>query len=108
MLDIKTRVKEIHGIDPNNIPPEVLSSNQPLILKGLASKWPLAQAGLVSDEDAISYLRSFYEDKTVGTFFGSPENDGFYYYNEDLSGFNYRRERVRLDEVLNLKLHNGK
>ena len=68
MLDIKTRVKEIHGIDPNNIPPEILASDQPLILKGLAGNWPLAKAGQVSDEEAINYLRSFYEDKTVGTF----------------------------------------
>ncbi len=54
---------------------------------------------MVSDEEAIKYLRSFYDDKTVGTFFGKPENKGLYSYNEDLNGFNYRSERVRLDEV---------
>lgn len=54
MLAIPTLVKEIHGIDPHNIPPEILASEQPLILKGLASNWPLAKAGLVSDEKAIA------------------------------------------------------
>ncbi len=102
MLDIKTHVKEILGIDPNNIPPEILASDQPLVLKGLASSWPLTKAGLESDEAAINYLRSFYEDKTVGTFLGSPENEGRYFYNADMSGFNYRSDRVRLDEVLDL------
>jgi hypothetical protein len=100
MLTIPTLVKEVHGIDPHNIPPELLSSEQPLILKGVASNWPLAKAGLVSDEEAITYLRSFYEDKTVGTFIGAPENNGFYFYNEDMSGLNYRSDRVRLDRVL--------
>jgi hypothetical protein len=100
MLAIPTLVKEIHGIDPNNIPPEILASEQPLILKGLASNWPLVKAGLVSDEEAIAYLGSFYEDKTVGTFFGAPENDGFYFYNTDMSALNYHSDRVRLDTVL--------
>lgn len=54
MLAIPTLVKEIHGIDPHNIPPEILASEQPLILKGLASNWRLAKAGLVSDEEAIA------------------------------------------------------
>ncbi|HTF95111.1 MAG TPA: cupin-like domain-containing protein [Cellvibrio sp.] len=100
MLDIKTRVKEIQGIDPTNIPPDILASDQPLILKGLARQWPLAKVGLESNEAAINYLRSFYEDKTVGTFFGTPENDGFYFYTPDMSALNYRSERVRLDSVL--------
>lgn len=100
MLDIKTRVKEIEGVDPANIPQEILASDQPLILKGVARQWPLAKAGLESDEAAINYLRSFYEDKTVGTFFGTPENDGFYFYTPDMSALNYRSDRVRLDGVL--------
>lgn len=100
MLAIPTLVKEVHDMDPHNIPPELLASEQPLILKGVASTWPLAKAGLVSDDDAITYLRSFYEDKTVGTFIGAPENNGFYFYNEDMSGLNYRSDRVRLDTVL--------
>ena len=100
MLAIKTLVKEIHGIDPHNIPPEILASNQPLILKGLARAWPLVEAGLASDEDAMAYLRSFYTDKTVGTFFGAPEIDGFYFYNKEMTGLNYAADRVRLDTVL--------
>ncbi len=100
MLDIKTRVKEIQGLDPHNIPPELLSAEQPLVLKGIAANWPLAQAGIKSPTDAIKYLRSFYEDKTVGTFIGQPENEGFYFYNNEMTALNYRSERVRLDDVL--------
>jgi hypothetical protein len=100
MLDIKTPVTEIQGLDPQNIPVEILSSDQPLVLKAVAAQWPLARAGVESPVAAINYLKSFYEDKTVGTFFGSPENDGFYFYNRDMSALNYRSERVRLDEVL--------
>ena len=102
MLDIHTSVQQIEGIDPNNIPLEILSSEKPLILKGLASAWPLVQAGIKSPQAAINYLRNFYEDKTVSTFFGQPENEGHYFYNPDMTSLNYRSERTRLDDVLAL------
>lgn len=100
MLEIKTHVKEIRGIDPNNIPPEILSSDQPLVLKSVAANWPLVRAGMESSRSAIKYLRGFYEEKTVNAFIGSAENDGFYFYNKDISALNFRSERVRLDDVL--------
>ncbi|HSC66770.1 MAG TPA: cupin-like domain-containing protein [Cellvibrio sp.] len=100
MLAIPNLVEEVHGIDPLNIPPELLTANQPLILKGVARNWPLVQAGLTSHEAADAYLRSFYGDKTVGAYFGAPEIDGFYFYNTEFSGLNYKAERPRLDYVL--------
>lgn len=100
MLAINNLVKEIHGIDPHHIPQEILSSSQPLILKGLVRSWPLVQAGLQSDEAAVAYLRSFYTDKTVVAFMGEPEIDGFYFYNQDMTALNYTADRVGLDKVL--------
>jgi len=100
MLAIPNLVQEVHGVDPFIIPPELLGGNQPLILKGIARSWPLVQASLRSHESADTYLRSFYGDKTVGTFLGTPEAGGFYFYNEDMSGLNYNSGRFRLDDVL--------
>jgi hypothetical protein len=48
MLDIPSLAKEVHGIDPFNIPPELLGGNEPLSLKDVARNWPLLQAGLTS------------------------------------------------------------
>jgi hypothetical protein len=100
MLAIPNLVQEVHGIDPLHIPPALLGGNQPLIFKGIARNWPLVQAGLASHEAADTYLRSFYGDKTVGTFLGAPETEGFYFYNKDLTGLNFKSDRVRLDAVL--------
>lgn len=108
MLDIPTTVKEVQGIDPNNIPAELLSGNQPLVLKGIARDWPLVQAGLKSHEAADAYLRPFYSGKAVGAFFGPPEIQGHYFYNEDMTALNYVADRVRLDTVLdNILAHKG-
>lgn len=47
MLDIPNLVKEVHGIDPLNIPPELLGGNELLILKGVARNWPLRPTGFI-------------------------------------------------------------
>lgn len=100
MANINARVKTIEGIRGSNIPMELLSGDQPLILKGVASDWPLVVAGRKSIDAAIAYLRSFYANKTVTAFIGTPEIGGRYFYNEDLSQLNFKSERVMLDGVL--------
>jgi hypothetical protein len=100
MLAISEKVKEIAGIDPRALPDEVLTSTRPLVLRGLVASWPVTRAGLESGEAASDYLRSFYRDATVGALLGAPDIGGRFFYNEDLSGFNFRPARMKLDVVL--------
>jgi hypothetical protein len=78
---------------------EVLGAVEPLLLRGLVADWPLAQAGARSDEDALTYLRGFYRNATVGAWFGPPQIQGRFFYNEDYSGFNFQAAMVKLDAV---------
>lgn len=81
-------------------------ASEPVILKGLVNDWQLVKAGLSSDEAAIDYLKSFYNGKTVGTFFGAPEIKGRFFYNEDITGLNFETRRAPMDEVLDqIRLH---
>jgi hypothetical protein len=106
MIEIKNTVKVIEGCSPENIPDEVLASTEPLILKGLASSWPIVKAGLESDAKAAAYLQQYYQGQEVLAFLGKPENNGRVFYNEDLSGFNYNTVRTKLDFALEqLALH---
>jgi hypothetical protein len=93
-------ISELTGVDPRALPDDVLQSTQPVVLRGLAAHWPLVQAGLVSDEAAAHYLRRFYHDATVGALLGAPDIDGRFFYNDDLTGFNFRPVRLKLDTVL--------
>jgi hypothetical protein len=93
-------VKELSGIDPRALPDDVLKSTQPLVLRGLVASWPVVQSGLRSEQEASAYLRRFYRDATVGALLGAPETGGRFFYNEDLSGFNFRAVRLKLDAVL--------
>lgn len=100
ILEIERKTEVLEGCTPTSIPDWVYASDQPLILKGLVNSWPAVQAGLKSDEQADQYLRSFYNGKQVGAFQGGPEIAGRIFYNEDLTGFNYKSERLPLDQVL--------
>ncbi|HEY4368901.1 MAG TPA: cupin-like domain-containing protein [Steroidobacteraceae bacterium] len=100
MPAIANNVRQVAGLDPQALPDEILKSTQPLVLKGLVANWPVARAGLESEQAADVYLRRFYRDATVNALLGTPDIGGRFFYNEDLSGFNFQPARVRLDTVL--------
>src|ERR1044072_929994 len=100
MLVISTKVREVAGIGPRELPDELLKSTQPAVLRGPVANGPMARAGLDSGQIASSYLRRFYRDATVGAFLGAPDIGGRFFYNDDLSGFKYRAVKIKLDTVL--------
>jgi hypothetical protein len=106
MISVDKKVKIIEGCTPDNISEEVLSSTEPLILKGLVSSWPIVQAGLTSRDEVEKYLLQFYKGEEVAAFLGKPENNGRIFYDETLTGFNYDSVSTKLDFALKqLSLH---
>jgi hypothetical protein len=93
-------IREVAGVDPRGLPDEVLESTEPLVLRGVAAHWPMVRAALESPRAADAYLRRFYQDATVGAFLGAPAIKGRFFYNEDLTGFNFRPVKIKLDTVL--------
>ncbi len=93
-------VAELRGVGPDGLTPRILESTQPLILRGLVDRWPLVRAARTSQQAADAYLRRFYQGANVVAMLGRPEIDGRFFYNEDLSGFNFFPANVRLDGVL--------
>jgi hypothetical protein len=100
MLAISEKVKEVAGVGPHALPDSVLKATQPLVLRGLAAQWPIVRAGLDSQQAAATYLRRFYRDATVVALLGAPDIDGRFFYNADLSGFNFRSVKLNLGTVL--------
>ncbi|AVR94537.1 cupin-like domain-containing protein [Pseudoduganella armeniaca] len=93
-------VAELHGVRPGELTPRILESTQPLVLRGLVADWPLVRAARTSQQSASTYLRRFYQGMNVVAMLGRPEIDGRFFYNDDLSGFNFFPANVRLDGVL--------
>jgi len=101
MLEIDQTVKEVQGVRADAVPPEILTSTEPLLLKGLVADWPFVKAGRESVSAAGQYILNFYTDAKVGVGCGPPEIGGRLFYNDEISGFNYDQGMVRLDQVLN-------
>ena len=101
MPEAAHRVREIEGLDPECIPyAELLESQQPAILKGVARDWEIARRGAQSATAAIDYIASFDGGRPVVGYTGAPEIDGRFFYNEDMTGLNFEARRVPLKEFL--------
>ena len=100
MLEVGHTVKEVQGLRADAVPTEILTSIEPLLLKGLVADWPLVKAGRESASEAAQYLLKFYSDRPVGVGCGPAENSGRFFYNDDMTGFNFERSMVKLDHVL--------
>ncbi len=106
MLPVARKIREVEGLDPRALPDDLLRSPEPVVLRGVASHWPMARAGRASAQEAIAYLQRFVRrdaPPAVATV-GPPEIGGRFFYNADLSGFNFRQEKVPLDVVLSTLL----
>lgn len=99
MTTITQKTKVINGCHPDNIPDEIYSSTEPIVLKGLVKNWPLVKAGLESIESAVNLLKSCYSGKPTSVYFGDAGTSRFAY-NEDLSKLNFEIRKESIDKVL--------
>ena len=101
MTHIARKTRVIGGIARDAVPwDELMTAEQPVILKGLVSDWPLARTG--SPVDAADYLKSFYQGLPVVAFIARPELGGRFSYTADFTQLDFESERGRLDEYLDI------
>ncbi|AKC86910.1 cupin-like domain-containing protein [Pseudoxanthomonas suwonensis] len=101
MQPVAEPIRELSGLDPRSLPDEVLRSPEPLVLRSLAAQWPMVGAARESAPAAIDYLKRFdHGGMPVAATVAPPPAGGRVFYDEDLSGFNFRREQVPLAVVL--------
>ena len=101
MPEIHRKTRVIEGLDPDRIPyAEVLQSQEPASLRGVARQWEIARRGAQSSTAAIDYLASFDVGRPVVGYTGAPEIGGRFFYNADVTGLNFDARRVSLTEFL--------
>lgn len=98
MTPRKTKVLE--GIDPHNIPRNIIAAAEPVVLKQLAVNWPAVQAGQISDQASVDYLKSFYNANPTIVCKIPAQNNGRMFYNENCTQLDYESFRGRIDETL--------
>lgn len=100
MLPVASPMREAEG----PLTDALLQSTQPVVLRGLVANWPMVKAAREQQGDA--YLRRYYRDATVTALLGEPGMKGRFFYNDDLTGFNFTPTHAKLDAILGeLKIH---
>lgn len=100
MFEIKQAVKEIREATNKSLSPELLCSTTPVVLRGLIKDWPLVTQAKKSNKAAQSYLRQHYNNNKIRAFMADAEHQGRFFYNADLSGFNFTPTTTTFDKVL--------
>ncbi|MEO0347563.1 MAG: cupin-like domain-containing protein [Pseudomonadota bacterium] len=85
-----------HGaIDRAAFEDGVVGGDQPALMRGLVKDWQLVAAAA----DAESFTRAVVAGDAahpVQAFVAAPDIDGRYFYNDDLTGFNFERRQIAL------------
>ncbi len=96
----RRHVSEMSFPDASRVFPGLLEAQEPVVLRGFVDQWPLVAAGRQSVSAAVDYMKRFYDNATVGVWYGDPAIEGRFFYNAGFDGFNYRPAMVKLDTVL--------
>ena len=73
---------------------------RPAILRGVVGNWPAVAAGRTSPEAMRQYLGAFYTGHAAPLFEAPPSVQGRFFYNENITGFNFESKRELLSTVL--------
>jgi hypothetical protein len=98
--DITQSIAETRDISVADLSDDVLASDQPLVVRGIAADWPAVRHGRESADALIDYVREFDSNNLVTTLFAPPEAGGRLFYNEDMTGFNFEYRRMALKEAM--------
>lgn len=100
MLQIKQAIREIAGATNKSLSPDLLCSTTPVVLRGLIKDWPLVHQANSSNVEAQNYLRQYYNNNKIRAFMADAKHQGRFFYNDDLSGFNFTPTTTTFDKVL--------
>lgn len=99
-------VVEMHAVDADRFHAEIVPAARPVVFRGLVAHWPAVAAARQADEALFDYLARFDRQGPVGTLIVPPEAGGRFFYNDDLSGFNFQAGRARLSKSFEFLLAN--
>ncbi|HYX45819.1 MAG TPA: cupin-like domain-containing protein [Sphingomicrobium sp.] len=97
-------IAEYCEVDRGRFQRKIVAKGEPAILRGLVSDWPIVQAGSGGDEALADFLRNASAEDPFEAWFGPPEIQGRFGYNENFAGFNHERRLATVEQLLGLLL----
>ncbi len=82
-------IKEYTAVTPAMFEQEIRGANQPAILRGLVADWPVVKAAQQSDDALVQYIADCKPTRPVRALVAPPSEGGRFYYNANMTGFNF-------------------
>ena len=100
MTRVTRKIRELHEFDPEHVVAQTAADTVPIVIRGLASAWPIVQQARASIDGLSRYLLQFYQDAPVTAFVGEPGGGGRIFYTDQLEQTNFRQIKAQLGWVL--------
>ena len=93
-------IPERHGVDERIFREEILQQRKPVVMRGLVRHWQAVAHGARSPAAVAGYLKGFDSGVPVNAIMTRPEVRGRIFYRDDMSGFNFVRNRLPISAVI--------
>lgn len=97
---IKQQVRQCHIDELDDLPAFLAEQTTPIVIKGVCAHWPMVEQAKQSDQQALSYLKSLASQSPVRAFSAPAKEHGRYFYNAQMSGFNFSQYASNLVALL--------
>ncbi|WP_114521739.1 cupin-like domain-containing protein [Altererythrobacter sp. ZODW24] len=77
----------------------ISSRSKPLVIRGLASAWPLVEAAKHGASEAVEYIAGLDSGAPTEVMMAAPDQGGRFFYRDDMNGFNFKRDKATLSQV---------
>jgi hypothetical protein len=102
-------IAEQTGVDFARFHDEIRPAAKPMVLRGLVSEWPVVQAAREGDMATMDYIMRCGVIRPVTAMATPPTEDGRFFYNPELTGFNFRKGQGQLGDFFkDMILENSK
>lgn len=93
-------IAEWQEVDGEIFRTRIRAGGRPAVLRGLVAHWPAIAAGRDGPASLGRYLLSMYSGVPVPLYEAPSEAQGRFFYDERLTGFNFKARRAPLEEVI--------
>ena len=94
------QIKEIPLPSPDRFEAELSLAYEPFVIRGMGKDWPMVQAARQGASEALNHIRSFDTGEPTEIMLAQPSVGGRFFYNDDMRGFNFERQRANLSQLI--------
>lgn len=95
-----TPLPERDAVDPETFARDIAPSYTPVVLRGQVGRWPAVAAGRAGPRALADYILGFGGGRPLETLVAPPAVGGRLFYDESVTGLNFRRQNVPLSALL--------